>query len=107
MKWYVLLVIVLLSISFVSAELIISCERDDTCNLFLDDSWCEEDLCVVPQVEEDLEVRDELRDYNEVEWGMLVLEEKEEFFCENCLNFAPEYTGNLFYDFIYWLIYAK
>ena len=107
MRLYLLILIVMLSLSFVSAELTISCESDDSCDLFLDGSWCEEDLCVIQESEDNLEIRDEFKDYKDVEWSVLVLEEKEEVVCENCLNFAPEFTGNLFVDLFNWLFYAK
>ena len=106
MRLIILFVIFVLLVSFVSGELIISCNDDSSCNLYSKDSWCEESLCVNEESEVNLEVRDELRDYNEVEWGVLVLEEKEETYCEDCLNFAPEFSGDFLLDLFNWLFYA-
>ncbi|MBT3324118.1 hypothetical protein HN681_03970 [archaeon] len=107
MRLIVLFVMLILLVSFVSGELIINCESDDSCNLFSEDSWCEESICVSEEIEENLEVRDNLRDYNEVEWGVLVLEEKEEVSCKDCLSFAPEFSGDFLIDLFSWLFYAK
>ncbi|MDP6583994.1 MAG: hypothetical protein QF535_05015 [Anaerolineales bacterium] len=95
MKLVVGLLVVLLSLSLVSAEVSYTCSSDSDCELYTDLDWsCVEQVCV----NEDKAVQGpgDVRDIFDL--GEETCDQ------EGCLSFAPVGSGSWFSNLWYWLV---
>ena len=102
MKYVIWILVLVLLISFVNAEIKISCETDSACYLINKESSCVEGYWYSPirgyMTIEDLQPRN-----NEFEWNIVNIEPKTTR-CENCLILAPE-IDNWFTKFVNWIFF--
>lgn len=109
MKVEVIILILLLSIVFVSGELSVSCTQDSDCALALGDERysCVHSMCEKESLEEK-EIVSLRPQQKELAWSLVSVEEKEEICAaEQCLFFAPEEEDDSWWrnilDFLFYL----
>jgi len=103
MKFVIWILVFILSVSFVVAEIKISCETDSVCYLINKESSCVEGYCY-SSILDYMTIEDLQSKNNEFEWNIVNIEQKTTR-CENCLILAPE-IKNVFTKFINWFFFV-
>ena len=105
MKLVIWGLILVLLVSFVSAELRVSCENDSQCYLINRDSSCVENYCYSNNNQRYMAIEDLQPRNNEFQWNIVNVEPKTAR-CESCLILAPA-MNSWFDQLINWIFFVR